>query len=696
LTNFISASLTILSNHCHSFSIRPNIQESCADSKVGARQRKATLNADLDYKNLLENERVEVDNYLNESLVDHLYKTAPSGVTAGAIASTIIFIFFYEYTPLAPLLSWYIGFNSIQILILALYISYRKFKTKSEMKTWGLVLSSLLAVLTLFYGASVLFTPKDETHQILLLAILFMLASSFSMVSVGLFKLCVASVSFILVPVIAWVFLHDNLYYKMAGGLIIVYSFFLMAMNKRSTEWLKNSLKLSRILVTVSHTAYHDIFTDLPNQRGLLSILDNAIKTSQKNNQFFGVFSFTINKIDLLNNTFGYQAGDLIRQSLAKRLTAFSDEGNQLYHDKIEYKITLPRPDSFVILIIPFKIEFLKREVDRLFSVLENPFSIGNKISRLTASIGVSVYPNDGEDSRSLLGNSYAAMFQAKQRGGNQVVIYKKSINEKTPYLLDLENDLHLALEKKQFVIYYQPIIDLQNNNQISGMEALIRWQHPVWGLIPPLDFIPLAEENGLIMDIGDWVLEEAAKQVLTWHQNGYKSLSLKVAVNLSPKQLREGDILGSIDRVIAKTGLDPKLLELELTETAVLDEAVAPIITAIANKGVTLSIDDFGTGYSGLSYLRFFHIDKIKIDKSFIDDVVTNSESATIVSAILAMAKELGIKTLAEGIEKKEQLEFLQEKGCQYIQGYYFSKPLPAKEFQELLDKSIADNVES
>lgn len=256
---------------------------------------------------------------------------------------------------------------------------------------------------------------------------------------------------------------------------------------------------------------------------------------------------------------------------------------------------------------------------------------------------------------------------------------------------LALENELRYAIERKELEVYYQPIIDL-HIGKVSGAEALMRWNHPTQGLILPIKFIPLTEKTEIIVPMGDWILEKAATQAVLWHQEGFQDF--KIAINLAAKQLRQGNLVETVDKILAKTGIDPTCIELELTETAVLDEGLASIITALSNRGISLAIDDFGTGYSSFSYLKHFHIDKIKIDKTFIDDVTTNHDSATIVSAILTMAKELGIKTLAEGVETEAQLQFLKERGCQYIQGYYFSKPLKAEDFSAFMKADLKQKI--
>jgi EAL domain-containing protein (putative c-di-GMP-specific phosphodiesterase class I) len=301
----------------------------------------------------------------------------------------------------------------------------------------------------------------------------------------------------------------------------------------------------------------------------------------------------------------------------------------------------------------------------------------------MTVSVGVSFYPRDGEDVKTLLANADAAMLKAKQFGGNRFELYAAEINAQLPKQLALENDLHEAISKNQFQLYYQPLVNLQTGH-IVGSEALIRWLHPEHGFISPVNFIPLAESTGLIVPIGAWVLNEACRQTRVWQEMGFTDLT--VAVNVSGKQLSHSNFIETIRHALKQTRFDPKYLELEITETAILDESITSIIKTFTEMGLGLAVDDFGTGYSGLSYLKRFSIDKLKIDQSFVRDLPKNIDSITIVSAILAMAKELNIKSLAEGVENIEQLKFLKAKGCNYIQGYYFSKPLEASYFTQLL----------
>lgn len=252
-----------------------------------------------------------------------------------------------------------------------------------------------------------------------------------------------------------------------------------------------------------------------------------------------------------------------------------------------------------------------------------------------------------------------------------------------------IKKEFHRAMSNNEFELYYQPIIDLKNG-RVGGIEALLRWTHPIRGVIPPSEFIPLAEKSGVILKIGEWVLEKSAEQTFNWHHQGFTSLSLKVGVNLSAEQLKKGNLLAILDRIMKKTGLGAASLDLEITEEALLDKTLASRIHEISERGITLSLDDFGTGFSGLNYLQKYNIGTIKIDKSLIQQVTRNKRSAMIVSAILAMARELDIKTHAEGVETEAQLTFLQKRGCMLVQGYYFCKPLSVDKFTRLLESHL------
>jgi EAL domain-containing protein (putative c-di-GMP-specific phosphodiesterase class I) len=305
----------------------------------------------------------------------------------------------------------------------------------------------------------------------------------------------------------------------------------------------------------------------------------------------------------------------------------------------------------------------------------------------VSASIGITLFPRDGEDIEQLIKNADIAMYRAKQRGGRQQFqFYEHGMAPLAAEHLELETRLRRAIEKQEFLLHYQPVVDMASG-RIAGMEALVRWQSPQ-GLISPAKFMPLAEESGLILDIGKWVLRAACTQARKWQREGLPSLRL--AVNLSPLQLRQQDLLASIMEILRESGLAPQYLELQITENTVMERNrdTMATMTRLEQLGVRLSVDDFGTGYSSLAYLKQFPVHSLKIDHSFVRDITTDRDDAAIVSAMIAMAKSLGLGVVAEGVETRQQLEFLRAAGCGAYQGYYFSVPLPANAFAELVKR--------
>jgi EAL domain-containing protein (putative c-di-GMP-specific phosphodiesterase class I) len=318
-------------------------------------------------------------------------------------------------------------------------------------------------------------------------------------------------------------------------------------------------------------------------------------------------------------------------------------------------------------------------------SLLEPPFEIEDQELYVTASIGIGLYPHDGTDAQSLLKNSGAALYRAKQQGGNNYQFYTPDMNERALKRLALENQLRWAIERKEFKVYYQPQVNI-STGQVVGMEALVRWQHPELGLVSPAEFIPLAEDTGLISPIGEWVLRTACAQTKSWQDSGFSFLH--VSVNLSPRQFQQPDLLLMIERQLKESGLEPASLELEVTESSVMKNAESSISTLRELKamGIKISIDDFGSGYSSLSYLKHLPIDVLKIDQSFVRDMTEDPKDAAIVMAIIQLAHSLQLKVNAEGVETEEQLRFLRLLRCDEMQGYLFCRPLPVEAFEQLL----------
>lgn len=633
-----------------------------------------------DQKHISQDEKVQIAKQVRADLVDHLYQGCLPGTITGLLVSCLLFIDFHGYTPTMLLIIWLTAFNAMMVSLSVLYFIYMKYKPMLSLLTWERSYSTLMIGCALSWVPCIFLMPADMTRQYLALILLFLATTGYSTGTIGQFRLGVITLMIILLPLASWCFYRGGIFYNVVGAYSLIFMLFLMGINHRSTQWFKDSLKLKLENTLVTYQANHDLLTQFPNQRLLPQYIESAIKLVSDTDQTVALACFSLNRMEMINDSFGHAVGDTVIRSVADRLNALA---LAVKNEMTQYIVTISRKDTFNILLAPIKESDVEDSSKKLFTILTDPFYLEQQSVKLTASIGVSILGKEGSDAQSLLANADAAMLRAKQFGGDRLEFYRSEINAEMPKRLELETDLHAALQNNEFILHYQPLIDL-HTGKISGMEALLRWIHPVRGFIPPIHFIPLAEETGLIVPIGAWVLEEACRQTLTWHKMGFDTL--KIAVNLAEKQLREQNLVECIQAILQKTGFDPHFLELEITETAILDESITRLVKDFKQLGLSLAVDDFGTGYSGLSYLKRFAIDKLKIDQSFIRDIPGSNDSITIVSAIIAMAKELKVNTLAEGVETAEQLQFLLDKQCDYVQGYYFSKPLAPEAFTQFL----------
>jgi len=653
-------------------------------SKCAQEAIKADMELVADQRQISTQEKVQINQQVKAELIEHLYRGCLPGTISGIPVGIAVFIDFFKFTPNSVLIPWFVAYNLALLGLTLLYFVYNKYKNQYSLQTWLIAYSVVMSICAVMWAICVFLIPDNITRQYFAFIALFLIATGYSTGTIGQFFLCLTTMTIIVVPLVVWCFLKGTIFYNLVGSFSLIYIGFMVSINHRSTQWFKDSLKLKLENTLVSYQANHDLLTDLPNQRLLPQYIESAIQGVKNTGNTFAVVCFSLNRMEMINDSLGHQAGDALIQAISQRLNALASASNAA-ENNARYIITISRKDTFNILIVPLKPEEAIAHVDVLFKLLDDPVYLEKQGVKVTASMGVSLYGKDGEDAQSLLINADAAMFRAKQYGGNRLEFYRAEINAEMPKQLELETDLHAAIENSQFQVYYQPLVNLKTG-QVTGMEALIRWVHPTRGFISPIHFIPLAEETGLIVPIGEWVMREACRQTKKWHDMGFTSL--RVAVNLAEKQLRQESLIAIIENVLSDTGLHSKFLELEITETAILDETVIHLIKEFKRLGLSLAVDDFGTGYSGLSYLKRFSIDKLKIDQSFVRDIPGNNDSITIVSAIIAMAKELNVSTLAEGVETLEQLQFLKAKGCDYMQGYYFSKPVDAKAFTELLQE--------
>jgi diguanylate cyclase (GGDEF)-like protein len=430
----------------------------------------------------------------------------------------------------------------------------------------------------------------------------------------------------------------------------------------------------------IKHLATHDSLTDLPNRMMFNQLLEYSIKTASRYERRCAVLFIDLDRFKLINDSLGHDAGDILLIEMANRL-----RGTLRTSDVVARL----GGDEFVVLLNEITdIQQVKTVAGHLLSALSKSMELSGQECRVTASIGVAMYPDDGTDEQTLTKRADIAMYLAKAEGKNDVRFFSHEISTQSLDRLTIETDLQHALERNELCLYYQPKLDVRTN-KISGVEALLRWNHPTLGLLPPVQFISVAEETGLIVPIGRWVMKTACAQAVAWQRQGLPLMSM--AVNVSPRQFSDENLLRDIEDALAVSGLDPKCLQIEITESMVMlnVERAIRVLDSIQSRGVHLAIDDFGTGYSSMSVLKRFPIDTIKIDRSFVRDLPKNSEDKAIAQAIISMGKALGLTVVAEGVETVEQDQFLRLHACDEIQGFLFSKPVPADQIEGIVLKA-------
>ncbi|MDA8442079.1 MAG: EAL domain-containing protein [Peptococcaceae bacterium] len=435
--------------------------------------------------------------------------------------------------------------------------------------------------------------------------------------------------------------------------------------------------EIGEAFAKMRHLSYHDALTNLPNRIQLNDRLTQCLRNAKRSEQKVAVIFLDLDDFKNINDTLGHSIGDLLLRQVATRLTNCIREGD-----------TVARlgGDEFVILLPQISVVLdASRVAKRVLDFLAQPFTLDGHELVVTTSIGISVYPADGDNIETLVQNADTAMYRAKEQGKNKYQFYTPEMNAKALERLTLENNLRRAIKQQELQVFYQPIIELYSGD-IIGMEALARWNHPEMGLIVPNRFIPLAEETGLIVPLGEWILRTACKQTKEWQDADM--LPMYISVNISARQFLHHGLVDTVIEVLQETGLDPIYLQLEITESiAAYDEKrVSDKLQTLRNLGIKIAIDDFGTGYSSLGSLKKFPFQTLKIDKSFIDNIVVDAYDAAITTTIIAMANSLNLSVVAEGVENEDQLAYLLEHGCSAMQGYLFCRPLPKEEIEKTL----------
>ena len=432
------------------------------------------------------------------------------------------------------------------------------------------------------------------------------------------------------------------------------------------SEQLRNTEKIKYMVL-------HDQLTGLLNRSALMKDLHEAIHIAKKLNSNFSLIYIDLDRFKFMNDSFGHQSGDQLLKAISQRLLSIQGECHSVYRQG---------GDEFVILLENTTREETIIFIERIISILEEPFHIDDQQYYVTASMGVSMYPYDGLDTVTLMQKADHALFQVKKRGRAHYLFYSARMrNDQFPNPFLMDTSLRKAIEKQELAVHYQPQINLLTN-ETTSFEALLRWNHSKLGSISPAEFIPIAEDTGLIIPIGEWVIEEVCRQINEWNLKGYTT---KVAINLSPKQFQQPNIIETIQRYMDAYKINASSLEIEITEGTIQDtKETIETLKEMKKLGLSISVDDFGTGYSSLSYLKHFPLNTLKIDRSFISELMTNSKDAAITKTIIHLGHSLGLEVIAEGVEAKEQVDFLSDIQCEKAQGFYFSRPIPAIEAEE------------
>ncbi|MBI3620723.1 MAG: EAL domain-containing protein [Nitrospirae bacterium] len=439
---------------------------------------------------------------------------------------------------------------------------------------------------------------------------------------------------------------------------------------------IRYSMERKRAEERLLHLANHDALTGLPNRTLFFDRLNQSLTRSPWHNRLVTVLFLDLDHFKHINDTLGHDGGDRLLQAVAQRLTASVRAGDT---------IARMGGDEFAAVLVDVaRADDIPAMAQKFIHALSQPFDLSGRELFISASIGISVFPNDGETAETLMKNADMAMYQAKNQGRNTYQYYSPSLNTQAQDRMALETGLRRALAHDEMRLHYQPRVDLKTGS-INAVEALLRWQHPTIGLVPPAKFIPFAEETGLIIPLGDWVLRTACRQLKAWQAAG--SSSLRVCVNIAPRQFRQKDLVKTVKEILTETDVDPRWLELELTESLLQDKIVTiHSLQELSDLGIEIAIDDFGTGYSSLSYLHRMPIARLKIDRSFISALGAEPEAVNLVEAIITLAHALKIKTVAEGVETQAQLDLLRSLRCDEMQGYLFSKPLAVPDATTLL----------
>jgi diguanylate cyclase (GGDEF)-like protein len=516
---------------------------------------------------------------------------------------------------------------------------------------------------------SLLLPPDESVYQ---LVVIFVIGGVTASAMIVLSPLRWAFPAFMLpalVPLVVVIFMQTTSVHPLVGAMLVVFMGVMLA--------TLPVVHGTHVATLRARFETNDALTGLPNRAMFNERLAQALARAERYRKQLAVLFIDLDRFKIINDTLGHAAGDVLLTQLAAQLRGCLREGD-----------TIGRQggDEFVVLIEDVSDpQHTSSVAKKILETVAQPYILGGQTVHVTASVGASLYPDDGSDQQTLLKNADIAMYRAKEQGKNNLQYYSAQLNQHTLERLELETSLRGAVERQEFLLHYAPKIDMRSG-RITGVEALIRWMHPELGMVAPGRFMPLAEETGLIGPIGEWALRTACNEAAGWIRQGASPIS--VAVNLSARQLARDDLAQSITAVLRESGLEPRYLELEITESTVMHDAgrAATALRELKALGIRIAIDDFGTGYSSLGNLKRFPIDRVKIDHSFILDLPHDEDDVAITRAVIAMAHSLGLQVIAEGVETGEQADFLREHHCDEMQGYFFSPPVDSNALMRLV----------
>ena len=638
--------------------------------------------------------------YVAKVAVDRIYDNSQNGIIGHFVVLFLIALLFWNKIPSNVI---WLGVVSHMFLILRRsYLRYKYFKIKDsivdleEINYWMKKYRRCMFFSGLAFGLMIFFFQNllIEYH-FLFLTILIGLSAG-GLYTVGeVFSVYASYVLSMLLTALVWMLLQDAYIYSIASMMIVVAIYYYLSIARRYSnnfkqisieqktvsEQMKTQEQMQDELLKqkdiLEYQATHDALTGLPNRTLFNDRLEQSIQKAKRNSTNIALFFIDLDHFKEINDSLGHHVGDEVLKVITSRLNLVI---------RLEDTIARLGGDEFTIIMENVNnVQYVILFSQKILNILLEPISINSQKLYLSTSIGISLFPQDTEDADSLLKYADAAMYKAKEEGRNNFQFYSKEMTELALERVVMVANIKQAIKKREFVVYYQPQIDA-TNNELVGLEALVRWEHPTMGLVSPAKFIPLAEDTGLIVDIDTLVMEMAMKQIIMWRENGLNTGVL--SLNLAMKQLNHDSFFIVLKHTMSKYNFKSEWLELEITENDVMKRPKETVVKLkrISELGIKIAIDDFGTGYSSLSYLKRLPIDKLKIDQSFIRDVPGSEDDNAIVKAVIAISKSLNLDVIAEGVEIKEQKDFLLENECSKIQGYYYAKPMPANEMEEKL----------